>query len=171
MLSPRPSPDVGRREPRRPADWAGPARRRAGFGPAFGVDQRVSAEPLDRRCGRQDGARDCLAAGAPAARSVRRARPGRGTCASASAGGGRTARLPRCRLRADPRCRQYVVRRHRLEPQVDVFRSSPAPRCGRALPANTHRPYSGRSAGSTSGSTAGGLEDATLAELHDQGRA
>ena len=28
MLSPRPSPDVGRREPRRPADWAGPARRR-----------------------------------------------------------------------------------------------------------------------------------------------
>ena len=29
----------------------------AGFDPAFGVDQRVGAEPLDRRCGRQDGSR------------------------------------------------------------------------------------------------------------------
>jgi hypothetical protein len=29
----------------------------AGFDPAFGVDQRVGAQPLDRRRGRQDRSR------------------------------------------------------------------------------------------------------------------
>ena len=55
-----------------------------------------------------------------------------------------------------------------------MFRSSPAPRRGRALPANTRRPYSGalRRLDAWLGRPRG-LEDATLAayltELHDQG--